>query len=516
MTSTATLGELFVEAARAYPTHDAVIAEGLRWSYADLSERASAMVQALKDRGIAAGHGVAVLSSNCPEVIAFTVAAQLMGLRVTPLHPLGSESDHEFVIEDAEIDLLVVDNAVFASRGRSLGGRFPMLQVLTLGPSDFGCDLTALARIAPAGDLKAEAPADGICLVTYTGGTTGRPKGVVHTQASFMAAVILMLATWEWPATPRFLAVTPVSHAAGAILWPVFARGGAVLLQTGFEPGTFLRAIGAMDANVAFLVPTMIYRLLDAPELDRCDISNLQMAIYGAAPMSPERLADAVRRFGPVLCQLYAQTEAPNVVCYLSKRDHLSADPALLGSCGRPAPGVAVSLRDPAGVEVEPGKPGEIWVRGPHIMAGYWKRPEETAAAFQDGWLRTGDIAIRQKTGTLRIVDRLKDMIVSGGFNIYPSEVEAVLLSDPAVADAVVIGIPDARWGEAVAAFVMARAGAKLEVDRLIDLVRVRRGAAWAPKFIEQASSLPLTPLGKVDRKALRARFWSGRDRQVS
>jgi len=223
-----------------------------------------------------------------------------------------------------------------------------------------------------------------------------------------------------------------------------------------------------------------------------------------------------MKRFGPVFMQLYAQSEAPNTVTVLRQRDH---DPERfahrLASCGCPVAGNQVRLLDESGAEVAVGEVGEICVRGPLVMAGYWNKPEETAKAFRNGWLYTGDLARRDDDGFLYIVDRSKDMIISGGFNVYPREIEDVLTAHPAVAAAAVIGVPDEKWGEAVKAVVVLKSGAQAHAEELIALVRERKGVVYAPKSLDFADSLPVTGLGKPDKKALRARYWAGQQRSV-
>jgi fatty-acyl-CoA synthase len=240
------------------------------------------------------------------------------------------------------------------------------------------------------------------------------------------------------------------------------------------------------------------------------------MIIYGAAPMSPDRLREAMRIFGQVFVQLYGQTEVPQIVTSMRKIDHDERRPERLGSCGRANPMLDVKLFDADMQEVGVGVPGEICVRGSLVMDGYWKRPEATQEAFRGGWLHTGDVAVKDADGFYYIVDRTKDMIISGGFNIYPREVEDALMSHPAVASAAVIGIPDDKWGEAVKGFVVLKQGASADAAELQAHVKERRGAPWSPKTIEVVTTIPVTGLGKIDRKALRAPYWEGRTRGVA
>jgi fatty-acyl-CoA synthase len=241
---------------------------------------------------------------------------------------------------------------------------------------------------------------------------------------------------------------------------------------------------------------------------ERFDLTSLEMIVYGAAPMSPDRLREGIKLFGSVFVQLYGQTEAPQCVTTMRKIDHDDKKPGRLGSCGRPNPLVDIKLFDADMREVAAGEPGEICVRGTLVMDGYWKRPEATAEAFRGGWLHTGDVAVRDAEGYLYIVDRTKDMIISGGFNIYPREVEDALMAHHAVASAAVIGIPEDKWGEAVKAFVVLKPGANNDAAELQAHVKHKRGAPWSPKSIDFIDAIPVTGLGKIDRKALRAPYW--------
>jgi fatty-acyl-CoA synthase len=256
---------------------------------------------------------------------------------------------------------------------------------------------------------------------------------------------------------------------------------------------------------MTFLVPTMLYVLLDAPILKTSDLSNLETIVYGAAPMSADRMREAIGHFGLVFVQLFGQTEVPMCMTTLRKVDHDPARLDRLGSCGLPVASVQVKLFDPEMREVDVDEPGEICIRSSLVMDGYWKQPDATQEVFRGGWMHTGDVAKRSADGFLTIVDRTKDLIISGGFNVYPREVEDALMAHPQVANAAVIGIPDAKWGEAVTAYVVTRDGAVVDEATLKAHVKTVRGAIWAPKTITFLDNLPLTALGKLDRKALRA-----------
>jgi fatty-acyl-CoA synthase len=483
---------------------------------AEVAAEMSRYVQALE--GVGAGHGVgsALLAPNRPEVLHILGAGQTQGYRRTSLHPLGSLDDHAYVIDDAGISVLVVDPS-FADRGADLLDRCPALTtVLTLGPvpdrlAGRATDLVAAAAAYDARPLVAAtlSPAH-VVSITYTGGTTGRPKGVIGTAGQMNAMSQVQLAEWEWPEQPRFLMCTPLSHAGAAFFVPVVMRGGTLVVLPRFDPAEVLRTIEEQRISAMMLVPSMLYALLDHPDSRTRDLSSLQTVYYGASAANPTRLAEAIERFGPIFAQFYGQSEAPMAISYLARGDH---DERRLTSCGRPSPWLRTALLGEDGQPVRQGEPGEICVAGPLVAAGYWQRPDETAEAFRDGWLHTGDVARQDEDGFWHIVDRTKDMIVTGGFNVFPREVEDVVASHPAVAQVAVIGTPHEKFGEAVTALVVPREGTALDdevVEEIQAMVKERKGAVQSPKQVLAVDEIPLTGLGKPDKKALRARFWQG------
>ncbi len=491
----------------------------------DLAAEMSRYVAALAELGIGTGSPLGLLALNRPEVLVLIGAGQMLGLRRTALHALGSLDDHAYVLEDAGIETLVIDpNPAFVERAELLLERVPSLtRVLTFGPADVGADLSALAAEKPAGSLAvADLAPDAVVSVTYTGGTTGKPKGVVGTASSMAAMTQVQLAEWEWPERPKFLMCTPLSHAGAAFFVPTLMAGGSMVVLPRFDPGEVLRTIAREQITATMLVPSMLYALLDHPDATTADLSSLETVYYGASPINPTRLVEAIRRWGPVFAQYFGQSECPMVISYLARSEHDLARPERLASCGRPSPFLRTALLDDDGEPVPPGEPGEICVAGPVLAQGYWNLPDETAETFRDGWLHTGDVARADDDGYWYIVDRTKDMIVTGGFNVFPREVEDVIAEHPAVAQVGVVGVPDGTWGEAVTAVVVLRAGVDASAAAVATLtaeiramVKERKGAVQAPKQVVLADGLPLTPLGKPDKKALRARFWGDRARAV-
>lgn len=481
----------------------------------DMVDAMSQYAQALEDLGAGAGTAVGLLAANRPEVLVFIGVGQTQGYRRTALHPLGSLDDHAYVLEDAGVSVLIVDNVpAFVERGEALLERVPCLEkLITLD------DLAAKAAEYPVQPLvPAELDPDFVVGITYTGGTTGKPKGVMGTASSIAAMTHVQLAEWEWPEQPVFLICTPLSHAGAAFFAPTIAKGGKLVVLPKFDPAEVLRTIEEQKITATMLVPSMLYALMDHPDSQTRDLSSLETVYYGASAINPTRLAEAIERFGPIFAQYFGQSECPMVITYLAKGDHT---PERLASCGRPSAFLRTALLGEDGLPVAQGEPGEICVAGPVVAGGYWNKPEETAEAFRDGWLHTGDIAREDADGFWYIVDRVKDMIVTGGFNVFPREVEDVVATHPAVAQVGVIGTPHEKFGEAVTAIVVLRDDADRSDEAVAamtteiqDLVKERKGSVQAPKQVIVADALPLTGLGKPDKKALRAQFWSG-DRSV-
>jgi fatty-acyl-CoA synthase len=498
-----------------YPSRTAFSWPGGSLSYQAATDLIGRMQAVFMRLGLSPGTRAAFLTANRADTWCAGVAAQLSRLAITWLHPLGSLDDQLFQLEDSGAEMLVIDVAAFRDRGGDLAGRAQGVKtVFTLGPAGYGADL--LAAIEQSGHATARnfAGADDIATLNYTGGTTGKSKGALRTHREYGGFTTSILADFEIPDAARYLTVAPISHVAGTKVLPTLMRGGTVHMLKGFDPEAVLKTIERERINFTLLVPTMIYVLLDHPALDKTDLSSLELLLYGASAMSPSRLVEGIERIGPVFSQLYGQTEC-YPVSVLRKEDHNPGTPDLLLSCGFPIAACDVKILDDNDQEVETGAAGEICVRAPHVMAQYWKRPDVTAETLKNGWLHTGDIARKDERGYMFILDRKKDMIVSGGFNIFPREVEDVLSQHADVAMCAVVGVPDDKWGEAVTAVVVARKGARLDPDELIALVKARKGSAHAPKQVQFVKELPMTGVGKVDKKVLRARFWAGRDRMV-
>jgi fatty-acyl-CoA synthase len=512
-----TVAALYRSVFRRFAEREALVGGATRWRYAELATRCHRMVRYLQSLGLVRQDGIAMLAGNSPDAVVVIIAAHFLGLRYTALHPMGALDDQAFVLRDAAIRLLVVDGSRFAERGAELAAQGIAETVVSLGSAGFGVDAVAASAAFDGSETPIEAQADDVSKISYTGGTTGRSKGVVHHQRTVLTMTLQQLSSWEWPETTRFLVTTPISHAGGAMMLPTFLRGGTLVLAERYQPASFLAAVQEHRITATFLVPTQIYGLLDYADRAQYDLSSLQYVLYGAAPIAPARLAQALEVFGPIFGQLYGQAESPMTIAYLRKDEHDLARPELLQSCGSALPGNEVQLLDADLREVPVGEVGELCVRSPLTMSHYLNRPEETVKAFAGEWLHTGDMARADARGYLYLVDRAKDMIITGGFNVYSTEVEACLAQHEAVAQSAVVGVPDAKWGESVLAVVVLKPDVTTppSAEALMAFVQQRKGPVIAPKAVIFADALPFTPLGKVDKKTLRAQFWQGQARQV-
>ena len=489
-------------------------------SYREVRESTSQMVQALHSKGLGKGSRIAVISANRPEVLSNIAAMQLAGVSGTPLHPLGSLDDHAYALEAAGIDALIYDATYFDDHAAALKEKVPSIKhMLGFGPTQCGENYLALAAsFEPKALVAPDIDPDDVSSISFTGGTTGKPKGVVSTYRSTAYMTQIQMAEWEFPEELRMLMATPLSHAAAAFFIPVLQKGGAFYVMQGFSPDEFYSMVEKHKITSTMLVPVMLYFLLDSPLADTADMSSIETLFYGASPMSPVRLREGIEKWGQIFYQFFGQSEAPMVLTNMKKAEHDLSKPERLGSCGRPSPWVHLELMDQDNNPVPKGEPGEICVRAPLVMKEYKDMPEQTAEAFAGGWMHTGDIGRMDEEGFLYIVDRTKDMIVTGGFNVFPREVEDVLATHEAVGQVVVIGVPDENWGEAVKAVIVLKPdvepGQPL-IAELQALVKDAKGSIQSPKSIDFVDAIPLTPVGKPDKKAVKAQYWEGTDRGV-
>ncbi|MFC1824147.1 long-chain-fatty-acid--CoA ligase [Thermodesulfobacteriota bacterium] len=522
---TLTIGDLYDRCVDYFGDGTALTFGEQSYTYNEMGHNAKCLANALDKIGIKKGDTIAFLMANCPEYIFCEYAvAKIGGIRV-PLAVLLSSNDHIYMMNQAECKVLVYHEQM-ASRVKDM---IPQLETVkhficvSRDPSSVmegHLHLQTLMKDHPPEVKDVAIDPEDLVGIYYTGGTTGKPKGVMLSHRAFVYTILIEMLDLSFGWEEVFIYATPLTHAGGCLILPVLLMKGRCVIIDHFDPKLLLETIQKEKVTATFLVPTMIYVLLDDPDLNKYDLSTMRNIIYGASAIAPERLKQALETFGPIMSQLFGQTEAPMMISAMSREEHVIDDPErekeVLSSAGRPTFHAEIKLIGDDGKEVARGESGEVVVRCANIMSGYFKNPEATAETIKDGWLYTGDIAKQDEEGFLYIVDRKKDMIVSGGFNIFPREVEDVLFEHPAVKGAAVIGIPHEKWGEEVKALVVLHEGQTATDKELIDFVKERKGSMMAPKTIEFWDEIPLTNLGKLDKKAMRAKFWKDQDRMVS
>jgi acyl-CoA synthetase (AMP-forming)/AMP-acid ligase II len=492
-------------------------------SYAQLGDLSHRLAASLAVIGLRQNDRVAFLMSNCVEYVVCESALARLGATRIPLAVLLAEDDHVYMLNVARCRALFY-HASLLDRVVAMSGRLDCVEhFICVGDASAlpagHQRLSNLCAEPVAAPVAAPVDIEDIASIYFTGGTTGRPKGVMLSHRSWFHTYCMEMLEFGLGWRETFLFATPMTHAGGCLILPVLLRQGRCVVVDRFEAARFTATALREQVTASLVVPTMLYQLLEYAEAAGVKATSLQNVLYGAAPIAPERLKRAIEIFGPIFTQFFGQTEAPMALTSLPRADHVVANEAreiaVLSSAGRASYSTKIRLLNDEGVDVKPGEAGEIVVSAPNLMSGYLDDPQGSAAAVRRGWLHTGDIARRDCEGLITIVDRKKDMIISGGFNIYPREIEDVLFEHPGVRQAAVIGAPDEKWGEHVKAVVVLRPGASASAAELTDFVRCRKGALMAPKTIDFVDAIPLTNLGKIDKKALRASYWAGRERGV-
>jgi acyl-CoA synthetase (AMP-forming)/AMP-acid ligase II len=489
------------------PDAPCLTTDGQSRSYADVRELSRRIAAALVARGVRPGDRVAILSANDPTAFTCVFGISRAGAVWCPVNPRNEAAENRELLDLFGCVALFFQEQ-FAPLVQQIRGDLPDLTTLVC--LDDAREWNAfLAEGREGGDGVDEPARDDLAMIVGTGGTTGRPKGVELTGTNLETMTALTLMSYPFDGRPVYLALAPLTHAAGVLCFPVLALGGEIVVMRSPAIGVFLDLVQTHRVTHTFLPPTLIYMVLAHVCLDDTDLSSLQCFWYGAAPMSPARLEEALRRIGPVMAQLFGQTEAPMMISTMAPRDHFRPDGTIaaerLASAGRPTPLVTVAVMAEDGTLLERGATGEIVVRGSLVTRGYHRDPAATAAASAHGWHHTGDIGYLDGDNFLFIVDRARDMVITGGFNVYSTEVEQAIMQHPAVQDCAVIGLPDDKWGERVTAVVQLRTGHTVEPSELRSFVRERIGAVKTPKQVEIWPDLPRSKVGKVLKRDIKA-----------
>jgi long-chain acyl-CoA synthetase len=502
---------------------------GERRTWSETAERVAGLATGMRDLGLDVGDRVGILGLNSARHLELWFAIPQAGLIMNDLNYRLAPEELAFIANDSNIRVLFVDDN-FLAVGRELLERCAdMFALVHLAPGDTAPDgSTAYETVAatPPRSLDDVTPtSDDVAAIFYTGGTTGLPKGAMLTHRNLTSNALHMVASVQLDDQDSYLHAAPQFHLAdGTFAYALTWMGGTHAFIPAFEPTRTLQALEREKITIALMVPTMINMALQIPDLASYDLSTLRAFLYGASPMPNELQRQAIDAFGPIFGQAYGMTEASPLVSFLGIEAHIKGlngeQPwaKRLGSAGTPIVGVRVEVRRDDGSLCDAGEAGEIYVQGPNVMKGYWNRPEETEHALVDGWYRSGDVAIRDEGQYLFIVDRAKDMIISGGENIYTTEVENAVYTHPAVLEAAVFGIPHEEWGETVHVEVVTRPDADLTEEELVEHCRTLIAGYKLPRSVSvrpAAQPLPKSGAGKILKRDLRDPYWEGRDRQV-
>jgi acyl-CoA synthetase (AMP-forming)/AMP-acid ligase II len=478
-------------------------------SYGDVQRFSHRVARALRRSGIRGGEKVAVLSSNDATAFACVFGISRAAAVWCPVNPRNEASENRFVLDAFDCSALIFHSA-YAPMVAQMREGLPKVRVFVCLDATLPFAASIADWLEGVDDTPIELPVvDDLAMIAGTGGTTGQPKGVMLSGRNLETMSALTLMGYPFDGRPTYLALAPLTHAAGVLCLPVMALGGRVVIMPKPDLGDFLALVERHRVTHTFLPPTLIYMLLQHERLASTKLDTLQCFWYGAAPISAARLEEALAKIGPVMAQLFGQTEAPMMISMMAPRDHFLADGSVarerLSSAGRPGPLVQVATMDGDGALLPIGATGEIVIRSSLVMMGYYRDKQATEEVGRHGWHHTGDIGRLDADGFLYIVDRAKDMIISGGFNVYSVEVEQALMQHPDVQDSAVIGLPDEKWGERVVAVLQLHAGRSADPSEIQAFVKARLGSVKSPKQVEIWPDLPRSKVGKVLKKDIRA-----------
>jgi long-chain acyl-CoA synthetase len=492
-------------ARKMFPTRVSMVCGDTRLTYAETWSRCRRLAGALADLGVQSGDRVAILAANSPQYLEVYMAVPAAGLIVVPLNTRHAEPELRYALEDAGTRVLITD--------RDPGALADTVERVMRIPDEYE---TLISHAAEA-ELGVGISEDTTAGLFYTGGTTGASKGVMLSHRNLIAnSTNWLIATQQGP-DDAYLVMAPLFHAAGslAVLATVWI-GGCQIIQPAFDAAEALDLIEAEHATVTLGVPTMIAAMTEAQLVQPRQVDSLRFLAHGGSPIATEVVRRAHQAFPHAeLVHAYGATETAPLATAL-RREHEMIDGELGRSCGQAIAGVDVRIFDQLGRELAPGEVGEVVVRGANVMQGYWNKPEQTAEVLRDGWYYTGDLGYMHEQGYIFLVDRAKDMIVSGGENVYSTEVEEVLYKHPAVLEAAVFGVPDDRWGEAVHAVVVLRPEQEVDAATLMTYCRAHIAGYKVPKSIDfQTDPLPKSGPGKILKRELRAPYWEGHEAQI-
>ena len=517
------VGRLLTKSARSFPNNLAIVHGSKRLTYVQFNSRANRLANALYKLDIKQGDNIAILQYNYPETMESIFACFKAGCGAVPINFRLHPNEFAFIINHSEAKAVILspefNEAIIDVRDRIPRAR----HLITL--SDASGELLDYEELLSSESYlweDADVKPDDLAWLFYTSGTTGMPKGAMLTHSNLIAMTMNFYADLCPGFGPNdvILHAAPLSHGSGLYALPNIAKAAAniILESKSFNPELVFKTIQDFQVTNMFAAPTMVKLMVDSPAVDRYDHTSLKYLIYGGAPMYTEDLKDAIKKLGSCLVQLFGQAESPMTITYLPQWDHVlegaSEQMKRLSSAGIQRTDVEVKIFDAKDKELPPGEMGEIVTRSDLVMKGYWHNPEATAETLRNGWLHTGDVGYMDENGYLFIMDRSKDMIISGGENIYPREVEEAIIEHPAVREVAVIGVPDPKWGEAIKAIVALVAGKSATEEELISFCKDNIAGYKKPKSVNFVNQLPKNNYGKILKREIRAKYWKDQDRQ--
>ena len=512
-----TLGDIPKKSAILFPNNTATVFEGARLTYRQLNERVNRLANALLGLGVAKGDCLTVLAENTHKYLEVYFAAAKIGLSTTPLNFRLSDQELLHIVNDSDATCFFAGDG-YEDRARKMKDSAAAIKhwiAMDNAVEGHHCYEDLLASAAPE-EPNREPDEQEMAILMYTGGTTGTPKGVMMSHRGLMTGIVAAALGLSFNRNDATCFVLPLFHVS---FWPALAvllTGGKVVINRKPDLNDVLRLIQDEKCTHINAVPTLYGWLLQHTDLDAYDVSSLRSITYAGSPFPVQLLKQCIQKLGPKFEQAYAMTECVNG-SMLFKEDHvLDGDRSrLLASAGKAIMSVDMQVVDIHDRPVPPGELGEIVIRGKCVMMGYWKNPELTASALRGGWYHTGDMGYMDPEGYIFLMDRKADMIVTGGENVYPKEIEEVLYRHPAVAMAAVVSAPDERWGERVQAVVVLRPGQQASEQELIAYCKKRLAGYKCPKAVEFWPQLPTTPVGKILRKEVKEKLWAGHDRRI-
>jgi long-chain acyl-CoA synthetase len=503
------------------PEQVAIVYGDREVTWRELDEASNRLANALRAAGVESNDRIARIEKNAPDYFELAFAASKLNAVLVDVNWRLAPTEMRQIIDDAGAKVLFVGDEFSSHLGKIESELATVERTVLLGaPDATHQSVDVFGASQPTADPGVEGAARDICLQLYTSGTTGLPKGVMLSNENLFSFVDEVPKKWDFTPESVSHVVMPTFHIAGSGWGLVsLAMGSRMILDREVDPVRILQEVEAHGITHAIYVPAVLQFLQIVPNAHDHDLSSMQLVAYGASPITEQVLRDAMAQFSTAkFVQVYGLTETTGAVVQLDAVDHDPENrPELLRSAGKPYPWIELRVVGADGADVPPGDIGEIWIKGVQVMVGYWNNPDETERAITpDGWFRSGDAGYLDEDGYLFLHDRVKDMIVSGGENVYPAEVENAVMGCPGVADVAVIGVPDEKWGEAVKAIVVKQADAHVTSEQVIAWTRERIAGFKVPKTVDFVAELPRNPSGKILKKDLRAPYWQGRERQIN